>query len=110
MWHPETAVARQVRQHIYDKPDQWKKATRDDAFLDDWDLEPDEDEMLKRVPKDFDPEFEYADDLRMKSFIAGARLTKKEVTSGSFDEDIAGRFATANDFTGFLTKAVGLPY
>jgi len=110
MWHPETAVARQVRQHIYDKPDEWKKATRADAFLDDWDLEPDEDEMLKRVPKEFDPEFEYADELRMKSFIAGGHLSRDEVTATSFDTDIAQRFSSANDFTGFLTQAVGLPY
>jgi len=110
MWHPETAVARRVRHHVYDHPDRWKKASRSDAFLDDWDLEPDEDDMLKRVPKEFDPDFEYADDLRMKSFIAGARLSEEEVTSTSFDEDIAKRFATAGDFTGFLTEAVGLPY
>ncbi len=110
MWSPETAIARRVRQHIYEHPDRWKKASRADAFLDDWDLEPDEDDMLKRVPKDFDPEFEYADDLRMKSFIAGGRLSRKEVTSPTFDEDIAEKFSTAGDFTGFLTEAVGLPY
>ena len=110
MWHPEAAVARRVRQHIYDNPDQWKKATRADAFLDDWDLEPDEDEMLKRVPKEFDPEFEYADELRMKSFIAGGRLSRDEVTAESFDADIARRFSSAGDFTSFLAKAVGLPY
>lgn len=110
MWHPETAVARQVRQHVYDHPDGWKKATRSDRFLDTWDLEPDEDEMLKRVPKEFDPEFEYADDLRMKSFIAGGHLTQKEVTSSSFSDDLAKRFEDANDFTAFLTDAVGLPY
>ena len=110
MWHPETAVARQVRQHIYDHPDQWKKATRADAFLDTWDLEPDEDEMLKRVPKEFDPEFEYADELRMKSFIAGGHLSREEVTSEDFDADIAQKFSSANDFTGFLAEAVGLPF
>ncbi len=110
MWHPETAVAYRVRQHIYDHPEQWKKATRSDPFLDDWDLDPDEDEMLKRVPKDFDADFAFADDLRMKSFIAGARLDEKTVTSRDFDEQIYDRFATANDFNGFLTAAVGLPY
>jgi hypothetical protein len=66
--------------------------------------------MLKRVPKDFDPEFEYADELRMKSFIAGGRLSRDEVTAESFDADIARRFSSAGDFTSFLTKAVGLPY
>ncbi len=110
MWHPETAVARRVRQHIYDHPDRWRKATRSDAFLDDWDLDPDEDEMLKRVPKEFDPDFEFAEELRMKSFIAGTHLAHDEVTSADFDEQIANRFASAGDFTGFLTEAVGLPY
>ena len=110
IWHPETAVTRRVRQHIYEHPDRWKTATRADAFLDDWDLEPDEDDMLKRVPKEFDPDFEFADELRMKSFIAGARLTQREVTSSTFADNLATRFGTANGLTGFLTEAVGLPY
>jgi uncharacterized protein (TIGR02453 family) len=110
MWHPETAVARRIRQAIYDKPGAWKQATRTDPFLDAWDLEPDEDEMLKRVPGGFDADFEYADDLRMKSFIAGANLSQKDVTSSTFPDDLAGRFGAAGAFTAFLTDAVGLPY
>lgn len=110
MWHPETAIARRVRQSIYDRPDAWKEATRTDRFLDTWDLEPDEDEMLKRVPKEFDSAFEYADDLRMKSFIAGGRLSQEDVTASSFADDVANRFADAGAFTAFLTEAVGLPY
>jgi hypothetical protein len=38
------------------------------------------------------------------------RLSQDEVTSETFDEDLAALFASANDFTGFLTEAVGLPY
>jgi uncharacterized protein (TIGR02453 family) len=110
MWHPETAIARRIRQSIYDRPDAWKKATRTDRFLDTWDLEPDEDETLKRVPKEFDPTFEYADDLRMKSFIAGGRISQEDATSSSFADDVAKRFADAGTFAGFLTEAVGLPY
>ena len=46
--------------------------------------------MLKRVPPGLDPDHPYADDLRMKSFIAGANLTQKQVTGAGFDEQLAG--------------------
>jgi uncharacterized protein (TIGR02453 family) len=110
LWHPETKVARQIRQHIHDRPDDWRKATRGKAFLDDWDIEQDDDEMLKRVPKEFDADHPFADDLRMKSFIAGRRVTQKSVTSDDFDARLAKSFGRARAFTAFLCEAVGLPF
>lgn len=110
LWHPETKVTRQIRQRIADEPGAWKKATRSNAFLDDWDMEQDDDEMLKRVPKEFDADHPFADDLRMKSFIAGKRLTQKSVTSKGFDAELAAAFRTARPLTAFLCEAVGLPF
>ena len=66
--------------------------------------------MLKRVPPGLDPNHPYADDLRMKSFIAGANLTQKQVTSAGFDEELASMFSRAGRFTGFLCDALGLPF
>ena len=110
LWKPEAPVARAIRQSIHDDPAEWKKAAKGKAFSDIWSIAPEDSEMLKRIPKDLDDEHPYPDDLRMKSFIAGARLTQREVTSSTFAEAIATRFATANGLTGFLTEAVGLPY
>lgn len=110
LWHPETAVARAIRQAIHDDPEGWARATRHKGFTDTWSIDPDDDEMLKRVPAGLDPAHPHADDLRMKSFVAGATLTQKQVISSDFDRDLASRFARASDFTRFLCNALGLPF
>jgi len=110
MWKPEAKVARKIRDGIFEDPDGWKKATKRKAFTDTWDLSVEDEEKLKRVPKEYGDDFVYADDVRMKSFIAGSRLTQKAVTSKSFDNDLAKLFAKASGLTEFLCKAVGLPF
>jgi uncharacterized protein (TIGR02453 family) len=110
LWTPETKVAHQIRDAIYEDPDRWKKATRYKAFTNVWDLDTDEADMLKRVPKQYDAEFPYADDLRMKSFIAGHRMTQKSVTSPDFDAELYKQFKAGSNFNAFLCSAVGLPY
>ena len=110
LWHPETKVAREIRQAIHDNPDAWKKATRAKSFTDFWDASADPDEMLKRVPSGFDPDHPFADDLRMKSFTAGGRLTQEFVTSDSLVEDLAARYRRAAPLARFLCEAIGLPF
>jgi uncharacterized protein (TIGR02453 family) len=110
MWRPEPKVARKIRAAIHERPDEWKKATKYKAFTSVWTIDPGEDEMLKRVPKEFDPDFVYRDDLRMKSFTAGHRLTQKAVTSPDFDDIVGKAFKAASNYTEFLCTAVGLPY
>lgn len=110
MWRPEPKVARRIREAIHEHPEEWKKATKYKAFTNVWTIDPAEDEMLKRVPREFDPEFVYADDLRMKSFTAGHRMTQKSVTSADFDDIVGKAFKAAGTYTGFLCSAVGLPY
>jgi uncharacterized protein (TIGR02453 family) len=110
MWHPETPVARQIRQAINDDPAGWKKAAKGKAFANVWSIEQDEDETLKRVPRELDQDHPYADDLRMKSFIAGTRVDDQQVTSPGFDSDLAAKFAKAGDFTAFICAAIGLPF
>ena len=110
LWRPEPKVARKIRDAIHERPDDWKRATKYKAFTSEWTIDPGEDEMLKRVPKEYDPAFPFADDLRMKSFTAGAKLTQKAVTSPDFDDTIAKAYAKAGPYTEFLCTAVGLPY
>ena len=110
LWRPEPKVARQIRDEIYADPDRWRKVTKLKGFTDTWDIDPGEDEMLKRVPKEYDPTSPFADDLRMKSFTAGAKLTQKAVTSPDFDDAIAKAYAKAGPYTEFLCTAIGLPY
>ena len=110
LWHPETEVARNLRQAINDDPDEWAAATKVETFAKTWTLDQDDDEMLKRVPPGLDPGHPYADDLRMRSFIAGTSLTQKQVTGAGFEEELATMFSMASRFTRFLCDALGLPF
>ena len=110
LWTPETSVARAIRQAIHDDPSGWKKAAKARGFSDTWSITPDEDDMLKRVPKELDDGHPYPDDLRMKSFIAGARLSQAQVTSEGFDAELASMFTKGSAFTRFLCDAVEIPF
>lgn len=110
LWRPETSVARQIRQAIHDDPVGWKKAAKGKAFTDVWDTGAEDEDMLKRVPRELDPEHPYADDLRMKSFIAGAKLSQTKVTSAGFDADLASMYKKATGYTRFLCEAIGVAF
>lgn len=110
MWRPEARVARQIRQAISDDPAAWEKAVKTKAFTEAWTISQDDEDMLKRIPKELDAAHPYTDDLRMKSFTAGARLTQAQVTKSSFDSDLALMYDRAGPFTAFLCDAIGLPF
>jgi uncharacterized protein (TIGR02453 family) len=110
MWHPETPVAREIRQAINDDPSGWRKATKGKAFTNSWSIDQDDDEMLKRVPPDLDPNHPYAKDLRMKSFVAGATVSEQTVTLAGFDTRLIAMFDKATVFTAFICRAIGLPF
>lgn len=109
LWRPEAKVARSIRDAIYERPDEWKKATRYKRFTDAWTIDP-HDEVLKRLPKEYDEDFEFADDLRWKTFTAGHKLTQKAVTSADFDDLVGRAFAAASAYNAFLCSAIGIPY
>ncbi len=110
LWHPETTLARRIRQAIHDDIAGWERAAKQPAFTEVWSITPDEDETLKRVPRELDPAHPYSQDLKMKTFVAGARLSQKQVTSASFADDLAAMYSTAAPFAGFLCHAVGVPF
>lgn len=110
LWHPETAVARTIRQAINDDPDGWGAAAHSTAFSDVWSLGGHDDDRLKRVPKELDADHPYPDDLRLRSFIAGTNLTQRTVTSTGFSDELFGSFEKARPFTQFLCGAIGVPF
>ena len=110
LWRPETAVASRIRTHIAENPDDWSKATSTRGFTRDWIVERDEDGMLKRVPKNFEPDHPHADDLRLKSFVASTRLSQKDVTSSGFEARLGGMFSGAADYARFLCAATGTSF
>lgn len=109
LWSPETKVAHQIRQKINDEPGSWKKVAHSDDFTSSWSMSHPE-EALQRVPKQYQQDHPFGDDIRLKSYVAGQRLTQAFVTSGSFADGLAAEFEKAAPFNSFLCTAVGLPY
>ncbi len=110
LWHPDTVVARQIRQAINDDVEGWQRAAKGRSFSSSWSIEQDPEETLKRVPREFEADHPHASDLRMRSFVAGARVADSAITSPGFDADLAARYRKASPFTAFLCAAIGVPF
>lgn len=110
MWHPEPKVSKVIREMIYDDPEAWKKATKGKEFSETWSMEQDDDEYLKRVPKEFDDDHPYSDDLRLRSFMAGSKLIQKQVTSDNFDIELGAMFNKSAGLIDFLCGATGVAF
>lgn len=110
MWHPEAKVARTIRTAINDDPRGWAEAAHSPEFAEAWSVGDHEEDRLRRVPSDLDPNHPHVDDLRLKSFIAGATLTQRTVTSSGLGDELHGLFVKASSFTRFLCDAIAVPF
>jgi len=108
IWHPETAVGRQIRGAIIEHPEKWKKAMKSAAFArHGFGLEGD---VYKRPPAGIDGEHPLIADLMRKDFIALADLTEKEVCAADFPKVFAAMCKSTTAYMKFLTEAVGQPF
>lgn len=110
LWRPEAKVAKTIRQAINDDPGGWREAAHTKRFTDTWRTGQHEEDRLKRVPKELDPDHPFPDDLRLRSFIAGTRLSQRLVTSHSFGDELLGVFDEAGPYTRFLCRAIGVSF
>lgn len=110
MWTPEPAVARVIRQAINDDPEGWADAAHSPTFTAVWSVDGSRPDSLKRLPSGLDPDHPHVDDLRLRSFIAGARLSQHDVTSSTFGDDLTERFKKSAPFARFLCDALGVAF
>lgn len=110
LWSPETKVASAIRQSISDDPAGWAKAAHSDSFTQTWEIGTHEEDRLKRVPKELSTDHPHADDLRLKSFTAGTRLTQRSITSGALVDELIAAYQRAGPYTRFLCEAIGVPF
>ncbi len=108
IWHPDSAALRKIRDRIADHADDWGKITQDKAFVEAFGGVGGE--QLKRVPRDFDAEHPFADDLRRKDFFVMSDLTRKQVTSGGLIDEAERIYRIMTPLMAFLAQAVGLPW
>jgi len=107
MWHPEPEALGKIRDAIVANPKRWKALRGHKAFRID---QGDAGDQLKRVPRGYDADHPFADDLRRKSFTASTTFSQSVACAPTF----AATFATACQqkapLMDFLTRAVGLPW
>lgn len=110
LWHPDTSTARAIRQAISDDPEGWGDAAHARPFAATWSIGGHDDDRLRRVPRELDADHPYPDDLRLRSFTAGTRLTQKLMTSTRLSDELFRSFERAGAYTRFLCNAIGVPF
>jgi uncharacterized protein (TIGR02453 family) len=102
LWHPDPGALRMVRQRITQRPADWRRMHRTGIAV--------EGDALKRVPAGYDPEHEFADDIKRTDFYTMTRFTDREVCSAGFMDQFVAACRAASPLVNFLTKSVNLPW
>jgi uncharacterized protein (TIGR02453 family) len=107
MWRPDSASLAAVRERIDRDPRSWKRVRDARRFRDAWELGG---ESLKRPPRGYAADHPMIEDLKRRDCIAGSDLSTKDVTRADLVELVAGRFARARGYMGWLAEAIGMPF
>ena len=108
LWHPGADTVRRVRHFILDNPANWKTAAHDPGLHRRFDF--DNSEMLVRMPRGFPAEFEFADDLRRKNFVAMRPLDDTLLTGPRLLKTLQTDLATLAPFVDYLCAALDLEF
>jgi uncharacterized protein (TIGR02453 family) len=107
IWHPATPALEKIRQAIVAAPAEWTRAKQGKHVGPGCAMGG---EMLKKVPRGYDPEHPLAEDLRRKDFGLHQPLSDAALVGADLIRDIEKGFAAAAPLIGFLAEAVGLPF
>ncbi|HTF99249.1 MAG TPA: DUF2461 family protein, partial [Nitrospirota bacterium] len=61
------------------------------------------------VPRGYDPDHPFAEDLKRKDFTVGVQLSDKEVLKSDFLASTLAAYRKMAPFVSFLSDAVGVP-
>jgi uncharacterized protein (TIGR02453 family) len=107
MWHPQPEVLAKIRDAIVANPKGWKSVREQRAFrIDDGHAG----DQLKRVPRGYDPDHPFSDDLRRRSITASSSFSQAEACAATFPARLATACQQKAPLMEFLTRAVGLPW
>ncbi len=106
-WRPPSDALKQIREAIDQNPTEWRKVRQNKAFRGSFDLY---DDRLKSAPRGYDREHPLIDDLRLKSFIGMAPITRKLLRSSDLVPEVVRRIKHAKTLMGFLCESLQQPY
>lgn len=107
-WRPHNDTVRTLRQFILDNPASWKAAAHDPGVRERFGLA--SHNRLVRMPHGFPADFEFADDLRLKSFILSRPLADEVVTGPDLLQVLERDLAALAPFNDYLCAAVDLEF
>jgi len=102
MWRPDPVALKKVRDSIVKRPAAWQTIRRSKLLG--------EEESTSRPPKGYIADHPFIDDIKRKSFCAGAEFKAGEVCDPSFLSKYAAACKSMSPLMKFLTEAVGLDW
>lgn len=107
LWRPAPPMRRDVTDAIANNSDAWRKAVSDRQFKAKFKFGG---ESLARLPKQYDPEHPFAEDLRRKDFVVSAEFTRQQACAKDFLDRIESLCQISKPLMEFLAKAAGLKW
>ena len=107
MYGPEPTELKKIRKEIEFFYDDLKQILNKKEFKTEFnELNEDENSKLKRAPKDFDPEHEAIEFLKLKSFVAISKLDDSDFLNKDFAEKICKKLILLKPLNEFLNRAI----
>lgn len=107
IWRPPTEALRAIRTFISQNPTAWKKIAKNKNFGSNFTLY---DDRLNSAPRGFDKADPLIDDLRLKSFIGMAPLSKKVLQSPQLVPTLSNLVKCGKPLMLALCEALNQPY
>jgi uncharacterized protein (TIGR02453 family) len=107
VWCPEPSELKLIRKEIEFFHDDLEAIVEDKNFKKEFkELSREESNVLKKAPKDFDPNHPAIEFLKLKSFTASHKIDEKSFTDSDFSKKIAQQLATLKPLNDFLNRAL----
>lgn len=107
VWCPEPSQLKQIRREIAFFYDDLEAITGDSQFKKEFgDLSREADNVLKKAPKDFDPNHPAIEFLKLKSFTASQPIDEKLFTDKNFNKTVAQKLIALKPLNDFLYRAL----
>lgn len=107
IWRPPSEAVKLIRQHISENSTTWRRLRKNKRFNEYYELH---DERLKTAPKGFPRDHAEIEDLRLKSFIGLATLTRKQIQSPELVGTTVDLVRRGKPLMAFLCEALNQPY
>ncbi len=107
MWKPASEPLASIRNKIVESPKDWRRTRDNKRFASFFTLY---DDRLKSAPRGYAKDHPEIEDLRLRSFIGAAPLTRGQVQSVQLVDLIVERVRAAAPLMTFLCEALELPY